>query len=200
MAGLENIELRPLDGEELQAAAFLAARAMSDNPLQIAAIGQDQERRVRILHRGFARLLRLDGRPTVGAWDGDRLVGVAAWAEPGHCQPSPRERLRLVPAFLLTGRAAPRLVRWVSAWAKRDPDRPHSHLGPVAVDPDLQGRGIGGMLLAEYCHRVDQAAMLSYLETDKPKNVRLYERFGYHVTAEAVVIGVTSWFMSREPT
>lgn len=199
MAGLEGIELRLLGGEELEAAALLAARSMRDNPLQVVAIGQDQERRVRILHRGFSRLLKLDGRPTVGAWDGHRLVGVAATAEPGHCQPSTSERLRLVPTFLMAGRAVPRLGRWMSAWARFDPARPHSHLGPVAVDPDLQGRGIGSRLLADYCQRLDQRRMLSYLETDKPENVRLYERFGYQVTADAVVIGVTSWFMTREP-
>jgi ribosomal protein S18 acetylase RimI-like enzyme len=88
----------------------------------------------------------------------------------------------------------------MSAWAKYDPARPHSHLGPVAVDPDLQGRGIGSLLLADYCQRLDQTRMLSYLETDKPVNVRLYERFGYEVTAEAEVLGVTSWFMTRQPT
>lgn len=200
MAGLEGIGLRPLGGEELEAAALLAARGMRDNPLQIVAIGQVQERRERILHRGFARLLRLDGRPTVGAWDGDRLVGVAAAADPGHCQLSPVERLRLLPTFLMAGRAAPRLGRWMSAWARFDPTRPHSHLGPVAVDPDLQGRGIGSTLLADYCLHLDQTKTLSYLETDKPENVRLYERFGYEVTAEAIVLGVTSWFMIREPT
>ena len=54
--------------------------------------------------------------------------------------------------------------------------------------------------MADYCHRLDQTAMLSYLGTDKPENVRLYERFGYAVAAEADVIGVTSWFMTREPT
>lgn len=200
MADLQHIQIRSLLGEELEVAALLAARAMRDNPLQIVAIGQDSERRVRVLHRGFSRLLRLDGRPTYGGWDGDRLVGVAATAEPGHCQPSPRERLRLAPTFLMTGRAAPRLGRWMSAWAKYDPARPHSHLGPVAVEPDLQGRGIGSMLLADYCQRLDQTGMLSYLETDKPENVRLYNRFGYEVTAEAMVIGVTSWFMTRDPT
>jgi ribosomal protein S18 acetylase RimI-like enzyme len=199
MAGLEGIELRPLGGEELEAAALLAARSMRDNPLQVVAIGQDPERRVRLMHRGFTRLLRLDGRPTAGAWVGDRLVGVAATADPGHCQPSAGERLRLAPTFLMAGRAAPRLGRWMSAWAKYDPARPHSHLGPVAVDPELQGRGIGSMLLADYCQRLDRTRLLSYLETDKPENVRLYERFGYEVTAEAVVLGVTSWFMTREP-
>jgi ribosomal protein S18 acetylase RimI-like enzyme len=200
MADLDNMELRPLDGDELDLAALLAARGMCDNPLQIAAIGQDPERRLRLMHRGFSRSLRLDGRQTVGAWDRDRLVGVACSAEPGHCQLSPRERLRLAPTFLIAGRAALHVGRWISAWARYDPARPHSHLGPVAVDPDLQGRGIGSMLLADYCRRQDQAGMLSYLETDKPENVRLYERFGYNVTAEADVIGVTSWFMTREAT
>jgi hypothetical protein len=48
------------------------------------------------------------------------------------------------------------------------------------------------MLLADNCQRLDQTRMLSYLETDKPENVRLYERFGYEVTDEATVIGITS--------
>ena len=56
------------------------------------------------------------------------------------------------------------------------------------------------MLLADYCQQLDRRGMLSYLETDKPENVRLYKRFGYEVTADASVLGVTSWFMTREPT
>ncbi len=38
---------------------------------------------------------------------------------------------------------------------------------------------------------------VGYLETDKPENVRFYERFGFRVVAEAPVIGVTSWYMRR---
>lgn len=200
MAGLEEIQLRSVDRQELEVAALVVARAMRDNPLQIAAMGQKPQRRVRLMHHGFSRLLRLDGHPTVGAWNGNRLVGVGASADPGHCQPSPRERVRLAPALLMAGRAAPRLARWQLAWAKHDPARAHSHLGPVGVDPELQGRGIGSMLLADYCRRLDQTRLLSYLETDKPENVRLYQRFGYRVTGQADVIGVTSWFMTREPT
>ena len=200
MAGLENVEIRPIAGEELEVAALLAARGMRDNPLHIAAIGNDPGRRVRVMHRVFSRVLALEGRPTVGAWDGERLVGVADSADPGRCQPSPRDRLRLAPPLLMAGRAAPRMGRWLSVWAKHDPERPHSHFGPLAVDPDLQGRGIGSKLLVDYCHRLDHAGLLSYLETDKPENVRLYERFGFLVTGEADVIGVKNWFMTREAT
>ena len=103
---------------------------MCDNPLHVAAIGDVPERRVRVLQRVFSWLLALSGRPTLGAWDGDRLVGVADSAEPGRCQPSLREGVRLA--------------------------------------------------------------------TDKTENVRLYERFGFVVTAEADVIGVKNWFMTRQ--
>ena len=98
----------------------------------------------------------------------------------------------------MAGRAAPRMAQWLTAWAAHDPDRPHSHFGPLAVDLDLQGRGIGSLLLSTYCRGLDDVGRLVFLETDRPENVRLYERFGFVVTAEAEVIGVKNWFMTRE--
>ncbi len=87
--------------------------------------------------------------------------------------------------------------RWVGEWARRDPTEPHWHLGPVAVDSPLQGRGIGGTMLADFCARMDDCRALSYLETDKFENVRFYQTFGFTVIAEAKVLGVPNWFMSQ---
>ncbi|MGH9247290.1 MAG: GNAT family N-acetyltransferase [Acidimicrobiales bacterium] len=199
MAPLDRIDLRPLHRSHLASAALLAARGMRDNPLHLAAIGDNPDRRVQVMQRLFARVLPLQGRPTIGAWQGDRLVGVASSAEPGRCQPSMRDRLHIAPAVLQAGGATLRLGRWFSTWAKHDSSRLHSHFGPIAVDPDLQGRGIGGMLLTHYCHQLDQRGLHAYLETDKPQNVTLYERFGFTVTGEADVIGVKNWFMTRTP-
>jgi ribosomal protein S18 acetylase RimI-like enzyme len=199
MANLQDVELRPIEIEDLPTAALVAARGMRDNPLHVAAIGDDPDRRVRVMYRLFSRLLALPGRPMLGAWDGARLVGVAGYAEPGRCQPSPRDFLRLSPAVVTAGTAAPRMGRWFSTWAKHDPDHEHSHFGPLAVDLDLQGRGVGTLLLGEYCRRLDDSGQVAYLETDRTDNVRLYERFGFVVTAEADVIGVKNWFMRRTP-
>jgi ribosomal protein S18 acetylase RimI-like enzyme len=66
------------------------------------------------------------------------------------------------------------------------------------VEPDLQGRGIGSLILSEHCRTLDEQRLDGYLETDKRENVLLYERFGYRVIAEASVIGVPNWFMFRE--
>jgi hypothetical protein len=54
-------------------------------------------------------------------------------------------------------------------------------------------------MLVGFCARMDYSRMLSYLETDKSENVRFYEKFGFTVVAEAKVLGVPNWFMSRPP-
>jgi predicted N-acetyltransferase YhbS len=87
--------------------------------------------------------------------------------------------------------------RGISFWAKRDPDEPHVHLGPVAVDVHLQGQGIGSLMMEQHCRQLDAAGEVGYLETDKLENVRFYERFGFEVVGEAPVIDVPNWFMRR---
>jgi len=82
----------------------------------------------------------------------------------------------------------------------RDPSEPHVHLGPIGVEPALQGHGIGSQMLAVYCEQLDLTGDAGYLETDKPENVRLYERFGFEVRSHAFVLGVQNWFMWRPPT
>ncbi|HTF33339.1 MAG TPA: GNAT family N-acetyltransferase [Myxococcota bacterium] len=66
-------------------------------------------------------------------------------APPGRCQPTIGEKLGILPAVVFGNTIGVpwRVLRWTGQWARRDPAEPHWHLGPVAVDPDLQGQGIG---------------------------------------------------------
>jgi GNAT superfamily N-acetyltransferase len=193
-----DVDIRVLEPRDVPAAALVAARGMRDNPLHLAAIGDDPQRRVKVMQRIFTRMFPLSGRVALVAWQDQRLVGVAGSAVPGRCQPSGLDRLKLAPAMLAAGSALPRMGKWVGAWAKRDPEQVHSHFGPFSVDLDVQGRGIGSQLLGRYCRDLDEIGAVSYLETDKRENVRLYERFGFVVTDQADVIGVPNWFMQRE--
>jgi hypothetical protein len=44
---------------------------------------------------------------------------------------------------------------------------------------------------------MDAYGAVAYLETDRQANVHFYEKFGFVVVAEANVLGVPNWFMSR---
>ncbi len=197
---LSRVEIADTRPEETAAAVAVAARAMCTSPLVFAVLGPDHERRYRYTHRMFTLLYRLAAhqRPLVARLDG-RIVASANDLAGFACRPRAIDVARVVPALAATGpRAAVRTVRWIRDWEGRDPDRAHAHFGPFGVEPALQGRGIGSVLLREYTGRLDRAGEHSYLETEKPENVALYSRFGFEVIDEAEVLGVANWFMWRE--
>ncbi len=53
-------------------------------------------------------------------------------------------------------------------------------------------------MMQVFCAQMDAAREDAYLETDKPENVRFYERFGFEVVGEQEVLGVTNYFMLRK--
>ena len=198
---LEGLEIGALDASEVGEAVEVTARGMRDNPLHVAVYGEDPELRLRKLRRMFgaaAEVLNLRQHLLVARAPDGAIVGVCGTMPPGGCQPSIGQQLRLMPQLLANGpRATLRTARWLGAWAKQDPKTRHCHLGPVAVDTHLQGMGIGSRLMKAHCAQVDAAGEDAYLETDKPENVRFYERFGFEVIGEQEILGIPNWFMLR---
>jgi predicted N-acetyltransferase YhbS len=95
-------------------------------------------------------------------------------------------------------RSALNVGSWLGSWATHDPSEPHVHLGPIAVDPEAQGRGIGRHLMQRYTRELDCAGWAGYLETDRPENVAFYERFGFELIETSSVLAVPNYFMLCE--
>ena len=181
-------------------AAGVLGRGFRDNPGTIAVFGDDPLRRMRGMERVFRSHTALMKHPPLAARRGDWIVGVCGMAPPGTCHLPLLRQLRFMPALLRGGPVATvRVIRIMSAWEKQDPTDRHWHLGPVAVEPGLQGMSIGSQMLERFCARMDDEGEMAHLETDKPENVRFYERFGFATVDEVEVLGVPNWFMRREP-
>ena len=195
------IIIRELAEADLPAAVGIVARGMRDNPLHIAALGNDANQRISRLTGMFsvALPLVLSKGVLLGAFDADTLVGIAGMLAPGQCQPTVMEKLTLAPRIIpgVGFEAAVRVRSWLDQWARYDLRQPHWHLGPVSVDAHLQGSGIGTRLMNEYCSRLDATHTTGYLETDKASNVKFYEKFGFETVAEAAVLETPNWFMKR---
>jgi GNAT superfamily N-acetyltransferase len=88
---------------------------------------------------------------------------------------------------------------WLEETEKLRPKHPHYYLEYMGVEPAFQGRGLGSFLLEDLTRRADQAGAGSYLETATPRNMSLYQRFGFQAIAEKKIIGVLTWFMWRPP-
>ena len=200
---MSQIAIQRLTPALIEPAARLLAGSMTDNPLHRRVFGDNEAHLARVLTTAFTRLLRRQLRSglVLGAFDGLTLVGVAAMVPPGHCQPPLQEKLHMLAILAREGLLwrLPNIYRWLRIWAQQDLACDHWHLGPAAVERGRQGEGIGTALMRAICDELDQRQAIGYLETDKRTNVSLYRRGGFRVVAERPVLGVTNWFMLREP-
>ena len=196
--GARTAQVETLEAAREAEAVRLLGRAFVTNPLHVAALGADQLARNEAMFRMALPLLK---GTKLAAFDDSRMVGVIHWIESPRCQLSVVERLRILPFMIRSlGLArARRVAAWLSVWSEHDPKEPHVHLGPIGVLPEAQGRRIGRALMERYCAHQDATGHMGYLETDRPGNVEFYRRFGFETSETVAVLGVTNYFMRRQP-
>jgi len=198
------IDVRTLAPSEARLAAAVLGRGMRDNPLHIAALGEDSAFRENALAGIFRAFLAMEVSKkgcVLAAFRQGTLVGVCGMMRPGCCQLAPPEKIALLPKLLWNcgARGTKKLLSQFGNWSTHDPAERHWHLGPVGIERELQGQGIGSLLLREFARAVDDDKATAWLETDKEVNVTFYRKHGFDVVAQDTVNGVPNWFMKREP-
>ena len=200
LAWLDGMEIGALDGSEIEEALDVLSCGMLDNPLTVAAFGDGPEQRRQRFCRFMgeaARVLGWGPNMLVARGPDGEIAGVCNTMPPGECLSSLSRQQRMLPSLLSNGPHAGRAICWLGLSPGQEPAGRHWRLGPVAVDAHLQGMGIGSLLMQVFRAQMDAGCEDAYLETDKPENVRFYERFGFEVTGEQEVLGVTNWSMFR---
>jgi ribosomal protein S18 acetylase RimI-like enzyme len=193
---MPEITIEEFNPEMTDDTVDVLARAFVTNPLNIAVFGVGQVSANEAFFRGGLRVMR--GRKLV-ALDGGRIIGFIHWVTSPRCQFSIVEKLAMLPRMIQEFglQRSLRISSWLATWSRHDPKDPHCHLGPIGIDPNAQGRGIGQRLMSLYCEDLDRTATAGYLETDRPENVAFYQRFGFEVTHEMPVVGTPNFLMRR---
>ncbi len=175
---------------------------MQDNPPYVAIFGSDRSRRERGAKRFYAAVLDAMTKSLSAAYIDGRVVGLLAADPPGACLPPLSKQLQMLPQLLRMGTPSElyRGLILVNALKRNDLKESHWHVGPIAVEPELQGKGIGGHLMQEFCTQIDREQEVAFLETEKNENVEFYKRFGFVVVGEDRPLDVTQWYMRRAPS
>jgi GNAT superfamily N-acetyltransferase len=99
------------------------------------------------------------------------------------------------------GRHLPRVLKALTVLEGKHPREPHYYLVFIGVEPDWQGRGLGGAVLAPVLNRCDTEGMPAFLEASTPRNRTLYERHGFTVMEEFTLGSGAppQWRMWRAP-
>lgn len=137
--------------------------------------------------------IHLPYRCTRVACEGDRVVATLTIRPPGGIDDGPLVLLRhgFLPFALARGPRAIRRLLWLKSTYGRLEDeaasgRPHWHLHMVAVEPQMQGRGIGTQLLSESLEAAIGPASEHpiVLTTHLEQNLAFYKGAGFLVCGE----------------
>jgi len=193
----------PLQTHNAPRAGDLLGRAFADDPLMTFWLPNPAQR-YRLLPRLFRFVVRyslLHGIVETTSQED----GIACWLPPGEASYHYGDLLRTgwLPIPFLSGlRNYARMFNndnHVHLMRQRACPGLHWYLWTLGVEPAHQGQGIGGRLLVAGLERVDAYKLPCYLETHNPRNLPIYQRYGFEVSEEGEVpgYGLRIWGMLR---
>lgn len=136
----------------------------------------------------------------------DEARGVAVWLLPQsprlESQAAQRKRTFLHAALSPKGcENYYRIIEFMSAKSAALIDEAAWYLSIVAVDPAVQGQGLGRKLLEPTIAEADRAGVICYLETFSQRNLSFYQRLGFAASARftEATTGADYTVMVRHP-
>ena len=204
MSGQSEI-VRVVESQVGQAAAILG-RAFQNDPLMVYTL-PDAAERARLLPEFYARMLRFGVLAGEVYTTAPAMEAAALWLPPGVQWT--RERVQAAGLHELSsiiGADAISRFREVTdceAQAReRDMTEPYWYLLLLGVEPTLQGRGLGGELIAPTIQRAHREGAPCYVETEQPRNVAFYRRHGFELIIDGQAAGTTGvrfWTFRQPP-
>ncbi len=175
---------RHITRDTKSAAVDFLADAFVDDPLQ-QWIFSDEEMRASHIRQWMAAEVELGLRHGHAYIDLEGC-GVALWGPP---EGSFYDDAEFTTAMLdILQRAEPErrdtVLEGLMMIGEHFPQDTHFYLGVIGVAPQGRGAGVGERLIRRVLDTCDDEGLDAYLESSNPRNVSLYERVGFEVTAE----------------
>lgn len=113
------------------------------------------------------------------AYYADDFSGAALWLPP-DVHP-PQEELMALAQSATPAHLQEEVFAVFEQMGRYHPTEPHWYLPMIGVDPTRQGSGYGSALMAHAVIQCDRSNQLAYLESSNPRNIPLYQRYGFEV-------------------
>jgi GNAT superfamily N-acetyltransferase len=187
------------DRARASALAPVFGRAFVHEPMMCWPLGSGGDLAARFT-RCFAFFLEV-ALPLGVVWVAGQTDGVAVWIAPGQPEAWELHPWNQPPILDMAEDGGRRYAEFWDWVARHEPPEPAWQLDTIAVEPELQGRGVGRKLIEAGLARARADGTSAFLSTGTPANVAIYGRCGFRVydQADAPGGGPRIWFMRWDP-
>jgi ribosomal protein S18 acetylase RimI-like enzyme len=128
----------------------------------------------------------------------ENFTGVALWLSPGAEPDS--ERLVSLIQNTVSANLQENMFAFFEQMGAYHPQEPHWYLPMIGVDTCQQNKGYGAALMRHALEQCDAEGLPAYLESSNPRNISLYNRFGFEIVGTIQVGSSPPMFpMLRKP-
>ena len=201
-----DLPVSPLPPHRSDEAVDVLFDSFHDYPVMryvVGNVGDDYDRRLRLLIGMFAGRRVALGHPILAIESDGTVLGVATLTPPGELAApgTPEFEARREALWRELGEdSKARMEALIAVWERLSVPGPHWHLNMLGVRGSHAGRGLGRILLDEV-HRMSNADAGSAgvsLSTELPSNVLLYQHCGYELRHhERVSDDLETWILFR---
>jgi len=194
-----------LDESHIIPSSIILGKAFQDNPSFIYRIPDASERKKKLKYL-FEYTIRYGVLFGEVFSTSSNLEGIAGWIPFEKVYQTIEDQTRSGGKKIMSEfgmeyiKKEAKLQYFLDTLHKRHAPFPHLYLYPLGVNPQFQGKGHGGLLLKNMFEKVDQINLPIFLETDREKNVKFYEKHGFKVMEEAPIPNteIPVWAMLRK--
>ncbi len=202
---LDNLyKLRP---DDLIKACKVAGEAFKDDPIMVFTYPDSNEREQKSQY-GFYMIYNYGIKYGLTYATSKNLEGITIWLPPNKVYPSTWAMMRHGVFYTMrkVGLKMKAMKRTMTVFKYED--EKHKELTPfdhwyfqnIAVKPEEQGKGYGGLLIKTMLKTIESDELPVYVETNTEKSVSIYQKHGFEIIEHGIIpeTDVPLWCMLRK--
>ena len=199
--------LYKLTPEDVKKACVVAGNAFQDDPVTIFTYPDEKERKEKVQY-GFYMLYKYGIKHGLAYAISKNLEGITIWLPPDKVYPSTWTMMRYGGFYAMrkVGLKLKAMKRIMTVFNYEE--ERHKHLVPydhwyfqnIAVKPEEQGKGYGGLLISTMLKTIESDGLPVYVETNTEKSVSIYQKYGFETLEHTIIpeTDVPLWCMLKK--
>ncbi|MFX0031007.1 MAG: GNAT family N-acetyltransferase [Candidatus Hermodarchaeota archaeon] len=197
-------ELTPDDIKEV---CIVAGDAFQDDPIMVF-VYPDEEERKKNAQYGFYMIYNYGIKYGLAYATSKNFEGITIWLPPDKVYPSTWAMMRHGGFYTMrkVGLKMKAMKRTMTVF-KYEEER-HKELVPydhwyfqnIAVEPEEQGKGYGGLLISTMLKAIENDGLPVYVETNTEKAMSIYQKYGFEILEHVMIpeTPIPLWCMLRK--